>query len=293
MTVEYNGDGTPNRVHTVVLSTQHDDERDRQARRLTTRPRTIIDRAKVDLKGNGPVPPSMRPATRSSSATSTRRAASSIGGPHGDCGLTGRKIIVDTYGGRGRHGGGAFSGKDPTKVDRSAAYMARYIAKNIVAAGLADQCEVQLSYAIGVPDPLSVQGDTDGHWPGHRRADRRADPRALPADARGHHRDLDLRRPIYRETAATATSAAEPEFTWEKTDKAELLRDTANHMARATTLVSASRAPHRSPGRMIHAQRPMTAAKIPAQPGNPGPSLPPSRRGSAASRPRRAARRAR
>ena len=113
-----------------------------------------------------------------------------MGGPHGDCGLTGRKIIVDTYGGRGRHGGGAFSGKDPTKVDRSAAYMARYIAKNIVAAGLAAECEVQLSYAIGYPDPLNIWVNTNGTMAegDHRRHARRADPQALPVDAEGDHR---------------------------------------------------------------------------------------------------------
>ena len=110
-----------------------------------------------------------------------------VGGPHGDCGLTGRKIIVDTYGGRGRHGGGAFSGKDPTKVDRSAAYMARYVAKNIVAAGLAERCEVQLAYAIGVSEPVSVHVDTEGTGQIARRADRRAGPQDLPADPVGHH----------------------------------------------------------------------------------------------------------
>ena len=149
-------------------------------------------------------------ATATSPATSTRPAASSTGGPHGDCGLTGRKIIVDTYGGRGRHGGGAFSGKDPTKVDRSAAYMCRYIAKNIVAAGLASECEVQLSLRHRLPRSAQHLGE---HRTAPRRCAeaqaRRADPQALQADAEGHHRDA--RTCAGRSTArrpATATSAA-------------------------------------------------------------------------------------
>ena len=149
------------------------------------------------------------------------------GGPHGDTGLTGRKIIVDTYGGRGRHGGGAFSGKDPTKVDRSAAYMARYIAKNIVAAELATQCEVQLSYAIGYPDPLNiwvntngtlVQGLTDEGLIQLIRENFKLTPRGIIES-------LNLRRPIYRETARHGHFGRTlPEFTWEATDKAEKLR---------------------------------------------------------------------
>ena len=155
-----------------------------------------------------------------------------VGGPHGDCGLTGRKIIVDTYGGWGRHGGGAFSGKDPTKVDRSAAYMARYVAKNIVASGLAERCEVQLAYAIGVSEPVSVHVDTEGTGQIARRADRRAGPQDLPADPRGIIKHLDLRRPIYRKTATGGHFGRnEPEFTWEKTDKAEALRTAAGAVA--------------------------------------------------------------
>ena len=144
-----------------------------------------------------------------------------MGGPHGDCGLTGRKIIVDTYGGWGRHGGGAFSGKDPTKVDRSAAYMARYVAKNIVAAGLADRCEVQLAYAIGVSDPVSVHVDTEGTGtvPDDQICD--AVREVFPLNPAGIIKHLDLRRPIYRKTAAGGHfGRSEPEFTWEKTDKA-------------------------------------------------------------------------
>jgi len=148
-----------------------------------------------------------------------------VGGPQGDTGLTGRKIIVDTYGGRGRHGGGCFSGKDPTKVDRSACYMARYIAKNIVASGLADEVEVQLAYAIGVADPVSVYVETFGTG--------RIDPKRLSELVREHFQltprgiieSLRLRRPIYKKTAAYGHfGRTEPEFSWEATDKAEALR---------------------------------------------------------------------
>ena len=145
-----------------------------------------------------------------------------VGGPHGDCGLTGRKIIVDTYGGWARHGGGAFSGKDPTKVDRSAAYMARHVAKNIVAAGLADRCEVQLAYAIGVSDPVSVLVDTDGTGKidDLRLCDLARD--LFPMTPGGIIRYLDLRRPIYRKTASGGHfGRSEPEFTWEKTEPGE------------------------------------------------------------------------
>ncbi|MBI5426647.1 MAG: methionine adenosyltransferase domain-containing protein, partial [Nitrospinae bacterium] len=151
-----------------------------------------------------------------------------IGGPHGDCGLTGRKIIVDTYGGFARHGGGAFSGKDPTKVDRSAAYMARYIAKNIVAAGIADRCEIQIAYAIGVADPVSVSVDTF--------ATSKVNPDILGDLVRSHFdlkpagiiKTLDLRKPKFLQTAAYGHFGRnEPGFTWEVTDKAEALRGDA------------------------------------------------------------------
>jgi len=151
-----------------------------------------------------------------------------IGGPVGDCGLTGRKIIVDTYDGMARHGGGAFSGKDPSKVDRSAAYAGRYVAKNIVAAGLAEKCEVQVSYAIGVADPTSISIQTFG-------TGKIADEKIVQLigehfnlKARGIVDMLDLLRPIYRKTAAYGHfGREEPEFTWEKTDKAEALKDAA------------------------------------------------------------------
>jgi S-adenosylmethionine synthetase len=151
-----------------------------------------------------------------------------IGGPQGDCGLTGRKIIVDTYGGHGSHGGGAFSGKDPSKVDRSASYMARYVAKNIVAAGLAGECEVQLAYAIGVAEPVSVMVDTFGT--------EKVDPAKIVKAVLDNFTlkpheiidTLDLLRPIYRKTAAYGHFGRnEPEFTWERTDKAEALKKAA------------------------------------------------------------------
>ena len=157
-----------------------------------------------------------------------------VGGPHGDCGLTGRKIIVDTYGGWGRHGGGAFSGKDATKVDRSAAYMARHIAKNIVAAQLADRCEIQLAYAIGVTEPVSVHIDTDGTG--------RIDDGRICELVRemfdltpgGIIRYLDLRRPIFRLTAAGGHFGRnEPEFTWENTNRAVELAEAAGTSAAA------------------------------------------------------------
>jgi S-adenosylmethionine synthetase len=151
-----------------------------------------------------------------------------IGGPVGDCGLTGRKIIVDTYGGAARHGGGAFSGKDPSKVDRSAAYAGRYVAKNIVAAGLADRCEIQVSYAIGVAEPTSIAIETFGTA--------QIDEERIAQLVREHFdlrpygiiKMLDLVRPIYRKTAAYGHfGREEPEFTWERTDRAEALRDAA------------------------------------------------------------------
>ncbi len=151
-----------------------------------------------------------------------------VGGPHGDAGVTGRKIIVDTYGGAAPHGGGAFSGKDPTKVDRSACYMARYVAKNVVASGLADKCIVQLAYAIGVAEPVSVYIDTSGTG--------KIDDDKLGELVRAHFKltpkgiieTLNLRRPIYKKTAAFGHfGRTEPEFTWERTDKADAMRKDA------------------------------------------------------------------
>ena len=151
-----------------------------------------------------------------------------VGGPMGDCGLTGRKIIVDTYGGMGRHGGGAFSGKDPSKVDRSAAYMGRYVAKNLVAAGLCDRCEVQVAYAIGVAQPVSIMVNTFGT--GKLPEERFSSLVRETFDMRPSAiiEQLDLLRPIYRKTAAYGHFGRElPEFSWEKTDKAALLKQKA------------------------------------------------------------------
>jgi S-adenosylmethionine synthetase len=148
-----------------------------------------------------------------------------IGGPHGDTGLTGRKIIVDTYGGVGRHGGGCFSGKDPTKVDRSASYMARYIAKNLVGAGLCDKAEVQLAYAIGVSDPVSVMVDSGGTGRVPDEEMQKLVRKHFQLTPAGIIKSLDLRRPIYRKTAAYGHfGRPEPTFTWEQLDKADALR---------------------------------------------------------------------
>jgi len=151
-----------------------------------------------------------------------------VGGPHGDCGLTGRKIIVDTYGGWGRHGGGAFSGKDPTKVDRSAAYMARYVAKNIVAAGLAKECEVQLAYAIGVADPVSIRIDTRGSSTVSEESLEKAVRDVFPLTPRGIINHLQLRRPVFLPTASGGHFGRTGDgFTWEKTDKVNDLKAAA------------------------------------------------------------------
>jgi S-adenosylmethionine synthetase len=218
VTIEFDG-ATPVRVDTVVVSTQHSPiVKNEEIRRYIVE--EIIDpllqKETADLV-HGNIKYHINPTGRFV-----------IGGPHGDCGLTGRKIIVDTYGGWGRHGGGAFSGKDPTKVDRSAAYMARYVAKNIVAAGLADRCEVQLAYAIGVSDPVSVNIDTDGTG---RIEDGRICElvrEIFPLTPSGIIKHLDLRRPIYRKTAAGGHFGRnEPEFTWERTDKVRELTSAA------------------------------------------------------------------
>ncbi|MFP6762099.1 MAG: methionine adenosyltransferase domain-containing protein, partial [Planctomycetaceae bacterium] len=148
-----------------------------------------------------------------------------IGGPHGDCGLTGRKIIVDTYGGWGRHGGGAFSGKDSTKVDRSAAYMARYVAKNVVAAGLADECEVQLAYAIGVAEPVSIRVTTNGTNTIDESAIEAGIREIFPLTPKGIIETLQLRRPIFQKTAHGGHfGRTDADFTWESTNRAAELR---------------------------------------------------------------------
>ena len=216
VTVEYR-DGRPYRVDAVVVSTQHDAQVDNQTLREEVTKHVIqqtISPELLDQQTKLHINPTGRFVT---------------GGPQGDAGLTGRKIIVDTYGGYAPHGGGAFSGKDPTKVDRSAAYMARYIAKNIVGAGLADRCLVQLAYAIGVADPVSVLVETNGTG--------RVGEERLAALIREHFdltpqgiiRDLRLRQPIYRKTAAYGHfGRAKEGFTWENTDKADALRAATN-----------------------------------------------------------------
>jgi S-adenosylmethionine synthetase len=215
VTVEY-VDGKPKRVHTVVISNQHTEEVDH-----ATISSELIEKAIKTV-----VPTELLDAETIYHINPTGRFV--IGGPKGDCGLTGRKIIVDTYGGRGRHGGGAFSGKDPTKVDRSASYMARYVAKNIVAAGLAEEAEVQLAYAIGVAEPVSVFVDTRGtsELSSAQLADLvRKHFKLTPA---GICETLDLRRPIYEKSAAYGHFGRElPEFLWERTDKAAALKSDA------------------------------------------------------------------
>jgi S-adenosylmethionine synthetase len=212
VSIEYEN-SKPVRVDTVVISTQHSADVSNEQLRGDIQEK-IIDRV---------IPESMVDKNTRYFINPTGRFV--VGGPHGDAGVTGRNIIVDTYGGAAPHGGGAFSGKDPTKVDRSACYMARYVAKNIVAAGLADRCQVQLAYAIGVAEPVSVYIDTYGT--GTVTDDKiselvRSHFKLTP---RGIIETLDLRRPIYKKTAAFGHfGRTEPEFTWERTDKANALR---------------------------------------------------------------------
>jgi S-adenosylmethionine synthetase len=243
VTVEYLADDTPYRIHTVVFSTQHDksvvakkdgmdyfsDDARRELVEKLIMP--VLQEERPDLIRGEPylALPGLAPKSSGESIVCHVNPTGCFleGGPHGDCGLTGRKIIVDTYGGRGRHGGGAFSGKDPTKVDRSAAYMARYIAKNIVAAELATQCEVQLSYAIGYPDPLNVWVNTNNTTVNGLRDDQLIEliRKHFKLTPKGIIETLNLRRPIYRQTARHGHFGRElPEFTWESRNKAEVLR---------------------------------------------------------------------
>jgi S-adenosylmethionine synthetase len=221
VSVEYR-DGRPARIDAVVVSTQHDDDVSTEELRTKVK-QHIID----------PILPSdMVDSATKFHINPTGRFV--IGGPHGDTGLTGRKIIVDTYGGMGRHGGGAFSGKDPTKVDRSACYMARYIAKNIVAAGLAQRCEVQLAYAIGVAEPVSVAVNTFGTGTAPEPLIVELVRSVFPLTPKGMIDHLNLRRPIYRATAAFGHfGRTESSFTWEAADQAELLREEARPLAAA------------------------------------------------------------
>lgn len=215
VSVEYR-DGRPFRVDAVVISSQHDPSVTNEQLRAEIRER-LIDRT---------ISPELLDKETKYHINPTGRFVT--GGPQGDAGLTGRKIIVDTYGGYAPHGGGAFSGKDPTKVDRSAAYMARYAAKNIVAAGLADRCLVQLAYAIGVADPVSVLVDTSGTGRISESTLATLIRKHFNLTPRGIIEDLQLRRPIYKETAAYGHFGRDGEgFTWEATDKAEALRAAA------------------------------------------------------------------
>ncbi len=212
VSVEYVG-GVPKRIDAVVVSTQHSDSVSTETLRAEVKRHVIdpvVSEEMVDFGTRYHINPTGRFV---------------IGGPHGDTGLTGRKIIVDTYGGMGRHGGGAFSGKDPTKVDRSACYMARYIAKNVVAAGLARRCEVQLAYAIGVADPVSVNCNTFGTGVADETRIVKLIREHFPLTPKGIIEYLKLRRPVYRKTAAFGHFGRTGEgFTWEATDKAEALK---------------------------------------------------------------------
>jgi S-adenosylmethionine synthetase len=215
VTVEYDGN-QPVRVDAVVVSSQHSP--------LVTQ-ETMRDDI-TDKLINSVIPAELRDENTKIYVNPTGRFV--VGGPHGDAGLTGRKIIVDTYGGAAPHGGGAFSGKDPTKVDRSACYMARYIAKNVVKAGLAERALVQLAYAIGVADPVSVMVHTEGTGSIDEQQITELVRAHFKLTPRGIMEELDLRRPIYKKTAAFGHfGRTEPEFTWERTDKADALRSAA------------------------------------------------------------------
>jgi S-adenosylmethionine synthetase len=216
VTVEYDENGKPARIDAVVISSQHSESvsnEDLHADILKYVIQAVLPAEWLDEHTKYHINPTGRFV---------------IGGPMGDTGLTGRKIIVDSYGGMGRHGGGAFSGKDPTKVDRSAAYMARYIAKNIVAAGLADRAEVQLAYAIGVAEPVSVRVDTFGTGKVGEAKLTELIRKNFSLTPKGIIESLNLRRPIYQKTAAYGHfGRTEPEFTWEATDKAATLAEQA------------------------------------------------------------------
>lgn len=217
VTVEYDENDKPKRIDTIVLSTQHD-------------PEVSLDQIKKDMHQyviNEVIPSELLDENTKYFINPTGRFV--IGGPHGDAGLTGRKIIVDTYGGYARHGGGAFSGKDATKVDRSASYAARYIAKNIVAAGLAKKCEVQLAYAIGVAEPVSIAIDTFGTSPYTEQQLIDAVRENFDLRPEGIIKMLDLRRPIYKQTAAYGHfGRTDVDLPWERTDKAEALKASLN-----------------------------------------------------------------
>ena len=220
VTIEYDSNGKPARIDAVVISSQHADSISTEELRA--------DILKYVIQAV--LPPEWLDENTKYHINPTGRFV--IGGPMGDTGLTGRKIIVDTYGGAGRHGGGAFSGKDPTKVDRSAAYMARYIAKNVVAAGLAERAEVQLAYAIGVAEPVSVRVETFGTGKVSEGKLTELVRKNFSLTPKGIIESLNLRRPIYQKTAAYGHfGRTEPEFTWEATDKAAALAEQAGLVA--------------------------------------------------------------
>ena len=223
VTVEYDANHKPVRVDAVVVSTQHSETVDNRRLRAEVLEQ-VIQKA---------IPENLLDADTKYHINPTGRFV--VGGPMGDTGLTGRKIIVDTYGGMGRHGGGAFSGKDPTKVDRSACYMARYIAKNIVAAGLADRCEVQLAYAIGVAEPVSVLVQTFGTGKLPESQIENLVREHFSLTPKGIITSLNLRRPIYKQTAAYGHfGRTESDFTWEATDKAAALQSVTAGKTAAT-----------------------------------------------------------
>jgi S-adenosylmethionine synthetase len=212
LTFRYGEDGKPLGIDAVVLSTQHDPDITQEQLREAVYEEII----KPTIPGNW-----LTPSTKVFINPTGKFV---IGGPVGDCGLTGRKIIVDTYGGMARHGGGAFSGKDPSKVDRSAAYAGRYVAKNIVAAGIADRCEIQVSYAIGVAEPTSISVNTFGTGKLSDATIIKLVREHFDLRPRGLIKMLNLKRPIYRKTATYGHfGRTEPEFTWERTDKAAAL----------------------------------------------------------------------
>jgi len=216
VTIEYK-DGKPIRVETVVISAQHSPDVALKEIREDIIEKVIKPIIPKELLDEERITYHVNPTGRFV-----------VGGPQGDTGVTGRKIIVDTYGGVGSHGGGAFSGKDPSKVDRSASYMARYIAKNLVAAGVADRCEVQLAYAIGVPDPVSILVDTFNTGKIPQQKLKLVRDFFFPMTPKGIIDHLKLRRPIYRKTAAYGHfGRSEPEFTWERTDLAEKIKKSA------------------------------------------------------------------
>jgi S-adenosylmethionine synthetase len=228
--VEYGPDHKPRRLDAVVISTQHADSVDNETLRADILKHVI----------QAALPANLLDADTKYHINPTGRFV--IGGPMGDTGLTGRKIIVDSYGGMGRHGGGAFSGKDPTKVDRSACYMCRYIAKNIVASGLADRCEVQLAYAIGVAEPVSVLVDTFGTGKIDEEKLEKIVRDNFQLTPKGIIESLKLRRPIYKKTAAYGHFGRnDPDFTWEATDKAAKLREQAQTETPSKSNVGASR----------------------------------------------------